>query len=120
MRLIIVKEVFSDRPVDPNRYRSFLDELAAFFKDHFRVRIAEELRDLKIHIRKDDVANIAFLSQAMISKAIDLGNMFPALKIVVFSSLPQESAVRGAHKNVFLIKKGEDHFGKALKVFHHG
>jgi hypothetical protein len=115
MKVIIVEEVFSDRVVDPNRYRSLLQESTEFFTDCFDLQTVPTLSEADKIMETQPIRGVIFLSQAMIKKAIDLGNKHPRLTILVFSSI-LDSASRRVNENVFLVKKNGRHLQEALRI----
>ena len=115
MKVIIVEEVFSDRVVDPDRYRSLLQESITFFTDCFDLQVFPTLIETEKIIETQPIRGVIFLSQAMIKKAVDLGINHPRLTIIIFSSI-LDSAYRRVNENVFLVKKNGRHLQEALRI----
>ncbi|MDD4902799.1 MAG: hypothetical protein PHE24_06755 [Patescibacteria group bacterium] len=121
MRLLLVKQTYFYQPGNPVSYEDFFASVLKNLSPFFEIQVAEKADEAEKIIAEDTGKKISaalFLSQAMMAKAIKLGQKFPQLKFLVFGGNLENDFQR--LDNTYLIKKDasriESHFQKAREV----
>ncbi|HTX87029.1 MAG TPA: hypothetical protein VMC41_03110, partial [Candidatus Nanoarchaeia archaeon] len=106
MKLLLVKQVFLRQVGNTSPYEAFIKSILENLGPKFEIEIAETAEEAEKIIAADSqrkFSAVLFASQAMIVKAIGIGENFPQIKFLIFCGCLEND--RHQSQNVYLIKK---------------